>query len=219
MRTIKYIVLHCTAGPRNQNTKEILNYWKNHNVWKNPGYHFLISEDGSIEELFPIDKPSNGVAGYNANSIHICYKGGQNGIDNRTQSQVKSQLELVTKMKARFPNAVVLGHRDFSTDSNGNGIIDRWEWIKSCPSFDVRDWLSAESLDKAVTPTKIVYKLNYPLIKNDTVKAIQKALGIKADGIFGSDTDKAVKLFQAKNGLATDGIVGKQTAKILKVNI
>lgn len=68
-------------------------------------------------------------------------------------------------------------------------------------------------------PVRIIYKFNYPLIKNDTVKAIQKALGIKADGIFGSDTDKAVKLFQAKNGLATDGIVGKQTAKLLKVNI
>jgi len=74
MREIKYITLHCTAGPANQSTDEIKRYWKRVNGWKDPGYHFLINPDGSYDVLQPIEKPTNGVKGYNATAIHICYK-------------------------------------------------------------------------------------------------------------------------------------------------
>lgn len=45
----------------------------------------------------------------------------------------------------------------------------------------------------------------------DQVKQIQKALGIKADGIFGKGTEDAVKQFQKDNGLFVDGKVGPKT--------
>lgn len=45
----------------------------------------------------------------------------------------------------------------------------------------------------------------------DSVKALQSALGITADGIYGPQTQAAVKAYQAKNGLAVDGIAGQQT--------
>lgn len=44
-----------------------------------------------------------------------------------------------------------------------------------------------------------------------TVKKLQEALGIGADGVFGSGTEKAVKEFQAKNGLDADGLAGPET--------
>ncbi|MFW6034916.1 MAG: cell wall hydrolase [Halanaerobiales bacterium] len=37
----------------------------------------------------------------------------------------------------------------------------------------------------------------------------------KIDGIYGSNTMKAVKIFQSKNGLTVDGIAGKKTYNIL----
>lgn len=43
------------------------------------------------------------------------------------------------------------------------------------------------------------------------VKRLQEALGIGADGIFGSGTEKAVKAFQSKNGLDADGLAGPET--------
>lgn len=45
--------------------------------------------------------------------------------------------------------------------------------------------------------------------------ALQGALGINQDGIFGANTEKAVKAFQAAHNLAADGIVGKQTKAAL----
>lgn len=57
--------------------------------------------------------------------------------------------------------------------------------------------------------------------KGSDVKELQKALGIKADGIFGDGKDKknstylAVKKFQKAHKLKVDGIVGKNTAHAL----
>ena len=47
--------------------------------------------------------------------------------------------------------------------------------------------------------------------KGNEVKELQEFLGIKADGDFGSKTEKAVKEWQRKNGLVADGIVGPAT--------
>jgi len=43
------------------------------------------------------------------------------------------------------------------------------------------------------------------------VKELQEFLGITADGIFGSGTERTVKDWQGKNGLVADGIVGPKT--------
>lgn len=223
MRSLRYGVSHCTSGPLTQPVQEILNYWERHNGWKNPGYHYLITADGTVYELMRIDKISNGVQGHNSNSVHFCYTGGidnkGNPIDNRTQAQKASQLMIVKRLKALLPNLIFLGHRDFSTDKNGNGIIERWEWIKACPSLDFRAWLATQGLDKVIIPERIVYKLHEPLIKNDTVYAIQLGLGMNPDSWFGQNTSDMVKAYQKRNGLTVDGIVGEGTARSLAGNI
>lgn len=47
--------------------------------------------------------------------------------------------------------------------------------------------------------------------RGEEVKTLQKKLNITADGVFGSDTEKAVKEFQTRNGLVADGVVGEKT--------
>jgi cell wall-associated NlpC family hydrolase len=44
-----------------------------------------------------------------------------------------------------------------------------------------------------------------------TTLAVQRALGISADGVFGRQTRRAVRAFQAAHGLEVDGVVGPQT--------
>ncbi|HMI72543.1 MAG TPA: transglycosylase family protein [Solirubrobacteraceae bacterium] len=49
----------------------------------------------------------------------------------------------------------------------------------------------------------------------DSVRALQKKLGVKADGVYGPRTRAAVKRFQRANGLDVDGVAGPQTLAAL----
>jgi hypothetical protein len=48
-----------------------------------------------------------------------------------------------------------------------------------------------------------------------SVRAVQRAVGVTADGAYGPQTRRAVKRFQRRHGLEVDGVVGPQTAAAL----
>jgi len=48
-----------------------------------------------------------------------------------------------------------------------------------------------------------------------SVKAVQSALGVSADGVFGPRTRRAVRSFQRRQGLVVDGVVGPNTLAAL----
>lgn len=144
MRTIKYIVLHCTATAQTATVDSIRKFWRDVKGWKNVGYHWVIKADGEAVKLAEISAVTNGVKGHNANAIHIAYIGGiekGKAVDNRTVEQKATQVRLLTELKKKFPNAKILGHRDLSPDLNADGVISPHEWTKECPSFDVAQWL------------------------------------------------------------------------------
>lgn len=53
--------------------------------------------------------------------------------------------------------------------------------------------------------------------RGETVKKLQTALGIPADGAFGPGTEKAVREYQEKNGLDVDGMAGPVTLAKMKL--
>lgn len=133
MRTIDNIVIHCTATSQQTTVEAIQRYWREQLGWKNPGYHVLIEATGKAHELQPIEKPSNGARGFNANSIHISYVGGIDAhgksIDNRTMAQKLQLASYIRAFRQRSPDAEVLGHCDLPNVQ------------KDCPCFDVREWV------------------------------------------------------------------------------
>ena len=98
MRKINYIAIHCTATQPEASIASIQNYWKNNLGWKNPGYHYIIDRFGNVVNLLPIELVSNGVQGYNSQTINISYVGGidKSGKpkDTRTEAQKQSILKL-----------------------------------------------------------------------------------------------------------------------------
>ena len=137
MRKIKYIAVHCTAGSQKATVNDLLAEFKRKG-WKAPGYHYVITADGKIHQLLDTEEVSNGVKGFNSVTVNIAYTGGMDGVDNRTDEQKKSLVTLLKLLRKRYPDAVIQGHRDFSPDLNGNGKIEKSEWIKMCPSFDAK---------------------------------------------------------------------------------
>lgn len=137
MRKIKYIAVHCTAGSQKSTVNDLMAEFRKKG-WKAPGYHYVITADGKIHQLLDTEKVSNGVKGYNSVTVNIAYTGGMDGVDNRTDEQKKSLVVLLKLLHKRYPDAVIQGHRDFSPDRNGNGKIEKNEWIKKCPCFDAR---------------------------------------------------------------------------------
>lgn len=144
MRKITRIFVHCTASWQQSTTTEGLHKEFKDKGWRNPGYHWVIFPNGKIVQMLGEDLVANGVCGYNQKSIHVAWVGGikynENrkivSVDNRTENQKQSLFDLLTKLKLKYKEAMIMGHRDISPDLNHNGVVDPWERIKDCPCFD-----------------------------------------------------------------------------------
>lgn len=53
--------------------------------------------------------------------------------------------------------------------------------------------------------------------RGERVRTLQRALGIRVDGVYGSRTTQAVRNFQSRNGLLVDGIAGPATRRALDI--
>ncbi|GAP96277.1 peptidoglycan-binding protein [Leptolyngbya sp. NIES-2104] len=124
-------------------------------------------------------------------------------------------------------------HFDFDPDSShgtqelGKTAVLAFQqlWNKNNPSEPLKedglyggntaDALSrspAQGFDKAPwDDNPRLLRLSKPLMEGSDVLRLQQKLNLAADGVFGSNTDKAVKAFQQQKSLTADGIVGAKT--------
>lgn len=135
-----FIVVHCAATqPKSDIGAADIDRWHRGQGWQCIGYHFVIRRNGTIEEGREEDKIGSHVQNHNANSIGICMVGGvaadgKTAENNFTPEQFASLKQLVARLKTKYQNAVVQGHRDF------HGVA------KDCPSFNVKDWAKENKL-------------------------------------------------------------------------
>ena len=164
MRPINLIVIHCSASPNSdtlfrgkvgdvgfQTPVQIIDEWHAKRGFArkpearrryNPGlraigYHYVIYRNGGISTGRDVEEFGAHVAGFNQKSLGVCLV----GTDRYTPAQWASLADLVDALRKRYPEARVVGHRDLSPDQNANGIVEKFEWLKTCPGFDVAAWL------------------------------------------------------------------------------
>lgn len=173
-KQIKYVVIHTSAGY--QDARAIQDYFlrpksQGGRGWNTGGYHVIIERDGTVKVMYDYEQITNGVRGFNSESIHITYVGGLKRIDGkvirdnrgkfiaedtRTESQkisieqeiMRAFIWLGENGQDIYREVTVLGHRDFSTDQNKDNVIESWERIKECPCFDaIPEYWFYNSLD------------------------------------------------------------------------
>lgn len=133
--------MHCTGSSQKTTIEQLRKGWKARG-WKNNGYHIVVDANGVRHNITSLELIANGVAGHNSKSIHVSYIGGIDAKgkakDNRTAAQKAELQTILLELREMYPTAAIVGHRDFSPDTNHNGKVDSFEWIKVCPSFDAK---------------------------------------------------------------------------------
>lgn len=151
-RHITSIAIHCAATPNGRSLfrgtpgardfktpVEEINRWHLERGFKrnpaavarhNPrlcciGYHYVIYTNGALATGRAESEVGAHVLGHNVNSIGVCLV----GTDRFTRAQWATLAELVRGLQKRYPNARVMGHRDYPNVH------------KTCPGFDVRAWM------------------------------------------------------------------------------
>lgn len=155
MRVVDLIVIHCSATPNGSAvTVAQIDDWhrargfKRLEHWRrrqNPdlgsiGYHFVIYPNGAIATGRGLDEVGAHVVGNNKSSIGVCMV----GINHFTRAQWTSLAANIGGLTRMYPNARVCGHRDLSPDQDNDGLVEPWEWLKTCPGFDVGAWLARD---------------------------------------------------------------------------
>ncbi len=141
-REVKFIVIHCTATQPDTSIESIQRYWREVKGWKDtPGYHYIIKANGEVIKLLDESKNSYGVYAHNSECISISYIGGIDKTgkpkDTRTRKQEVAMFNKIVELSNRYPQAKIVGHRDFP------------DVKKACPSFDVKTWLANYKPDLA----------------------------------------------------------------------
>ena len=130
MRTIKEIIIHCSATPEGKPfTVQDITAWHKSRGFRTIGYHFYIRRCGTVTQHRRLLEAGAHCRPYNRCSIGVCYEGGldSNGkpADTRTKEQREQLLLLLMKLRKLFPKAKIAGHR------NMPGATP-----KECPCFD-----------------------------------------------------------------------------------
>lgn len=129
MRTITLIIVHCSANRAGSALRmaDIDSYHRSLG-WIGCGYHYVIPTDGTIEPGRPDEMVGAHCKNHNRHSIGVCYIGGlsKDGkpADTRTDAQRIALRNLLERLRWRYPDALIVGHRDLDPQ-------------KVCPCFDV----------------------------------------------------------------------------------
>lgn len=146
MRKIDKIIIHCTASSSRMNNrfKDVVafhkgspkkkfwwnNRWELGRGFRDIGYHKYIDPQGVLWNGRPVETIGAHCEGENAHSIGICL----GGLDEFRPEQFNTLKAVLINLCANFslnPLTDVYPHNHFNPQ-------------KSCPNFDLREWLEKE---------------------------------------------------------------------------
>lgn len=205
-----HFLVHYHGGtPRNDrgdaNAKEIesIHYA---NGWSGIGYNFIVGQDGGIREGRGWSLVGAHCPNYNTIGIGVYVAVGGN------QEPTKEAL------------AAVRWLYEEACRKTGRTLAQGWHgryYATACPGPILINWvkngMKAGSYKAPVkSPSSDNSTYYEPKGVSMTVKQIQKAVNVKADGYYGAETHAAVRVLQKGLGVSADGLWGPATEKAYK---
>ena len=207
-RAINRVFIHCDASSNPDTTVQDIHRWHKERGWSGIGYHIFIDDAGRAWHGRDLSTAGAHTSGYNTGTIGICL----NGLHLSDFSD--DQFDELRRICDQINEA----HGGGIRFSEHNDVAK-----KACPVFDAYAVLGLDAKgymvgDERPPPSNIQMlqmMVNLAQVgfgdKHGDVALIQRLLEIKADGIFGAQTEVRVKEYQRDQGLAADGIVGRAT--------
>ena len=126
IRKIDTIIVHCSDSPHRGDDAHTIDKWHIERWGKHSGlaYHFVITDDGTIQKGRWSDNAGGHAKGYNLHSIGVCFTGGyeyNDILDVQRDSLIKLLDGLVDVYNLEVSN--VIGHNEVSS--------------KDCPNLDM----------------------------------------------------------------------------------
>jgi peptidoglycan hydrolase-like protein with peptidoglycan-binding domain len=226
MVDVKGVICHHTSGNRNGNDPTLPVIIHGRDDLPGPLSQLLLGRDGTFHVVAAgkcnhAGKGSwHGVTAGNSNFIGI--EAENDGIsepwsDIEMEAYIKGVAAILTHVGA--DSVMAAGHKEYALPKGR----------KVDPTFDMyafRDHVEnlmrvGATQPLSVLPVPHVDPVRSMLRKGDmgaSVFKLQEVLGVRADGQFGPNTEKAVESFQRRKGLNVDGKVGPQTWAALGVS-
>ena len=120
MRTITFIVIHCSAVRPDQmsSAAQIDSWHRDRGFHLGIGYHYVVRRNGEIEPGRPEWLIGAHCLHHNSHSIGVCYEGGLDirgqPADTRTPEQKAALRWLLTMLHKAYPRALIVGHHDLN---------------------------------------------------------------------------------------------------------
>jgi len=166
---ITAIIVHCSGGGSRYTADGIA---LDHIArgWPTAAYHELIMEDGEVQILNPVDAWTYHTGAGNKRWYSVCLRHTGNAVSWPTADQLAALINrlIALAFDMELPPKKILGHREVL-----------WIWrlagkkvkMKDCPGVNVdMDW-----------------------IREWVTRGMQRALGVKVDGIWGPISQKALE--------------------------
>lgn len=161
---IKYIARHYSASATGD-VWTFQEYWKSLG-WGTGGYHEIILQDGTVQLCYDDDVLTNGVAGHNTPTYHICLV----GLESLTEIQEKVFYERAHAAMKRFnlTHLGVLGHNEFTDNATAcpgpidmnivRNILAGGDGNVTVPEYIIQEWnkqmvVAADILNVRKEPT------------------------------------------------------------------